>query len=167
MSGVLDRRVTDAFAANGKDLLAYLERRVTARADAADVLGETMVTVWRKARHLPVGTEDARRWLFVVARNTLLNHERGRRRRVLATERMHALIASVEIPRIGAELAVDVRNAVATLSPDIAELVRLIHWEQFTIADAAAILGISASTARGQYMRAKATLQELLGERVS
>ncbi|MBM7831937.1 putative DNA-binding protein (UPF0251 family) [Agromyces cerinus] len=42
--------------------------------------------------------------------------------------------------------------------------VRLVLWDGFTVAEAATILGISETTARGRYQRARARLRELLRE---
>lgn len=55
------------------------------------------------------------------------------------------------------------RDAIDRLEPDLAELVRLVHWERLTIADAAEVLGIPASTARGRYAKAKEELRAALG----
>jgi DNA-directed RNA polymerase specialized sigma24 family protein len=38
-------------------------------------------------------------------------------------------------------------------------LVRLVHWEGFTLADAAQLINIPAATARGRYARARSLLQ--------
>ena len=40
---------------------------------------------------------------------------------------------------------------------------QLIHWERLTIAQAATVLDISASTARTRYARAKEQLRATLG----
>ncbi len=57
---------------------------------------------------------------------------------------------------------------IARLSPDLAELVRVVHWDGLSLVAAAEVLGISASTARGHYARAKrqqrAALQEPPGQ---
>ena len=126
------------------------------------LLFQTMVVAWRRVRKLPEDPEQARMWLFTIARNTLLNHGRGQRRAIAAAERLRSIIGAHNRPHDAVDDAIDVQGALATLEPHVAELVRLIHWEQFTIADAAALLGVSASTARGQYMRARTTLAKLL-----
>lgn len=61
-----------------------------------------------------------------------------------------------------ADAGADVRDAIARLEPDLAELVRLVHWDGFSLADAAELLGIPASTARGRYQRAKSELRAAL-----
>ncbi|WP_460795718.1 RNA polymerase sigma factor [Microbacterium sp. GXF0217] len=54
------------------------------------------------------------------------------------------------------------RDAIGRLEPDLAELVRLVHWDRLSLTDAAELLGIPASTARGRYQRAKEQLRAAL-----
>lgn len=65
------------------------------------------------------------------------------------------------MPQPEAEI-VELRDAIASLPPAEAELVRLIYWDGFKSHEAAAILGINASTARSRLTRAKARLHTLL-----
>lgn len=155
-----DARLIAAFEASASDLLAYLERRVSPD-DAPDLLGETMVVAWRRVSDLPHDPLRARMWLFGIARTTLQNHARGERRRWALADRIrfHARDTVAAPP---SDAGSDVRDAIARLEPDLAELVRLIHWDGFTITDAAELVGIPASTARGRYQRAKDELRAAL-----
>ncbi|UNK69387.1 RNA polymerase sigma factor [Microbacterium sp. H1-D42] len=149
-----------ALESAASDLLAYLEWRVGAD-DAPDLLGETMVVAWRRVKELPKDAERARMWLFGIARGTLLNHQRGQRRRWALADRIRLQVC--ESPTApAADEGAEVRDAIDRLDPDLAELVRLVHWERLSIADAAELLGIPASTARGRYQRAKEELRAAL-----
>ena len=57
----------------------------------------------------------------------------------------------------------EVRDAVRRLEPELGELIRLVHWDGFSIADAGQVLGLPPSTARGHYQRAKEQLRAALG----
>jgi RNA polymerase sigma-70 factor (ECF subfamily) len=149
---------------NAADLLAYLERRVGAE-DAADALAEVMLAAWRRADALPGDPEQSRMWLFGIARNVLANVTRGERRRWRLTERLRATLRTARSGAAPADEGLAVRDAIARLAPEQAELVRLIHWEGFTIAAAGEILGVPASTARTRYERARAELREALTAR--
>lgn len=59
-------------------------------------------------------------------------------------------------------LATEMREAIAALDPDDAELVRLVYWDGFRSNEAAAILGINPSTARSRLSRARQTLRAVL-----
>jgi RNA polymerase sigma-70 factor (ECF subfamily) len=153
-------RLTAAVEANASDLLTYLLRRVGPD-DAPDLLGETMVVAWRRVGDLPPDIERARMWLFGIARATLLNHARGQRRRWALADRIR-LVPSAERSGPAADAGAEVRDAIARLDPEQAELVRLVHWDGFSLVEAAELLGIPASTARGRHQRAKDELRTAL-----
>lgn len=144
--------------ATAPELLRYFERRD--RADAADLLGETLLVAWRRAKDIPADPLEARMWLFGVARTVLMGHARDTARRLRLADKLREMAPSAATDPDG---ALDVRAAIAALPPDQAELVRLVHWEGFTVAHAASIMGLNASTARGVYQRAKSALRESLG----
>lgn len=156
-----ETRLTDALTRTAPDLLRYLQRRLPSD-DAADALGEVMMTAWRRLDAMPGEAEEVRMWLFGIARHATADAQRGGRRR-------HDLGAQLrEVARVSpgkspaADDGADVRDAIARLSPDLAELVRLIHWDDFTISAAAALLTNLASTARTRYQRARAELHAAL-----
>jgi len=156
----LDRFLTDALRITSADLLAYLERRV-GRNDASDLLGETMVVAWRRITELPDDPEHARMWLFGIARTTLLNHARGEGRRWALSDRLRNQTPVRTAP--AADQGIEVRDAIGRLDPDLAEIVRLVHWEQLSLVQVAKILDIPDSTVRGRYARAKEELRAALG----
>lgn len=153
--------LTEAFQRNSENLLAYFERRVVPRVDAGDLLAETLLQAWRRAAAAPREEREVRMWLFGIASRVLSNHSRGRRRRAALAGRLRLLLA--EPPEPDAAEAIAVRDAVARLDPKQAELVRLVHWDGFSITEAATLLGVNASTARGRYAAAKEELRAQIG----
>jgi len=152
------RALRSALEASSVNLLSYLSRR-TDSDEAPDLLGETFVVAWRRLDDLPEEPEQARMWLFGIARGVLLNHARGVHRRWALADRLrgHAALTPATAPPADEHL--EVRDAISRLEPDMAELVRLVHWDGFSITDAAQVMGIPASTARGRYQRAKELLR--------
>ena len=157
----LPARFDEAVQANGPDLHAYLARRL-GPVDAGDALGEVYATAWRRRSKLPADDTEARMWLFGVAANVLRNAQRGqqRRRSLLDRVRHHAVADEGEAG--AGELTDAVQEAIDRLAPAQAELVRLRHWDGFTLQEAATILGIPASTARTRYAAARQQLRQLL-----
>lgn len=153
----------DAYVANAADLLSYFGRRVPVPADAADLLGETFLVASRRSERLPADPEQARMWLFGVARRVLANANRSSARQADLTSKLREQLQLLP-PEVPDSHAVDVRAALEALPPDQSELVRLVLWDGFTIPEAAKILDISESTARGRYQRARAKLTQLLQE---
>jgi RNA polymerase sigma-70 factor (ECF subfamily) len=155
------QRLTEILHEANGDLLRFLHRRVGSD-DAPDLFGETLLIAWRRIADLPEDATEARMWLFGLARGTLLNHARGQRRRLALVDRVR-----LHMPARAASPAADeggeVRDAIERLRPERAELVQLVHWDGFTLAEAAAIIGIPAATARSRYARAKDDLRAALG----
>ena len=155
-----EERLTQAVLANSDAVLAYLRRRVNPE-DAADLLGETFLVAWRRINELPREPERARMWLFGIARGTLRNHVRGTQRRLALAESLRGKLKAAGVSP-GADAGIEVRDAISRLDPVHAELVRLVHWEKMTIAEASEIIGIPASTGRTRYQRAREQLQRSL-----
>ncbi|MEU4195237.1 sigma-70 family RNA polymerase sigma factor [Kribbella sp. NPDC026611] len=142
------------------ELLAYLERRVAIREDAADLLGETMLQAWRRADALPATPERRRMWLFTIAANVLGNHRRSARRRTALADRVRQHLTTDQGPDHAEADAV--RDAVLRLPPAQRDLVTLVHWDGFTITEAAELLSLNPSTARSRYAAARDTLRVAL-----
>ena len=67
-------------------------------------------------------------------------------------------------PDTGLEMA-DVRAALATLSGIDQEILRLIGWEELTVAEAAGVLGCSRATAAVRLHRARRRLTDAMAAR--
>ncbi|GIG53539.1 RNA polymerase sigma factor [Demequina activiva] len=154
-------RLEPALRSNADALLAYLERRIGPD-DAPDALAEVMTVAWRRERDLPAESDQARMWLYGIARNVLANAHRSRVRRHRLAHRLRILASAA--PSAAADDGAEVRSAIAALDPGLAEIVRLRHWEGFSLAEIAQILDEPASTVRSRYSRAREQLAAALGE---
>jgi RNA polymerase sigma factor (sigma-70 family) len=152
-------RLTVALRESSDDLLRYFLRRLD-REDAADALAEVMTIAWTRVDALPEEPGEARMWLFGVARNVVLHAHRSTVRRSRLADRMRDALSLRSAP--AADSGLEIRDAIDRLDDDLAELVRLVHWDGFSIVDAATLLEIPSSTARGRYQRAKEALRESL-----
>ena len=152
-----------AFVANAADLLSYFGRRVRVSADAADLLGETFLVAARRVQRMPPTAEEGRMWLFGIARRVLANSNRSTARHASLVAKLQERLRALPADQPDAE-ALDIRAALDALPPSHSELIRLVLWDGFTVPEAAAILGISESTARGRYQRARAKLAAMLSE---
>jgi RNA polymerase sigma-70 factor (ECF subfamily) len=152
----------DRIRENEQDLLRYFQRRLANDADAAEAFGELLFTAWKLRRRLPADPVEARMWLFATGRNVLLNARRSLARRSAATQRFVDEMRTHPAGTETDDLAVEMREAIAALAPEDAELVRLVYWDGFRSHEAAAILGINPSTARSRLSRAKQALRAAL-----
>lgn len=147
------------------DLLAYLTRRTEPADDAADVLAETLLTVWRRRTSIPLTVDRARAWIFVTARNHLMNHNRGRARRLALADRLRDQLSGYDAARTSEDArAQAVRDALACLPDEDQELITLVIWDGLGVADAGAVIGLPPSSARSRYARAKARFARAMAE---
>jgi len=139
-------------------LLAYFARRVLPREESADCLSETLVVLWRKRASLPSTENELHAFAFGVAKGVLANHARGRVRQSALGNRVRDEV------RVSAPSVVDddVRDALDALATKDRELVQLIVWDGFGVAEAGALLGIRPGAARTRYSRAKEKLRASL-----
>jgi RNA polymerase sigma-70 factor (ECF subfamily) len=151
----------------GASVLAYALSRCGTREDALDVTAETFLVAWRRRAELPADADDARAWLFGVARGCLANLERGDRRsqrlgrRLLETSQIIALPDPARIHE-GRVDSREVRRALDALPADDRELVTLTAWEGLTPAQAGAVLGLTPTAARSRLHRARLRLRASL-----
>ncbi len=112
------------YAATCKPLLGYALRRCDSPEDAADVVAETFTIAWRRAADMPAG-DEARLWLYGVARRVLANHRRGVVRHSLKTAALRA-----ELPP-GAPAGGDsaVAEVFRALPDRDREVLALLGWE--------------------------------------
>jgi RNA polymerase sigma-70 factor (ECF subfamily) len=158
-------RFTKLYRDHGRAVLEYALRRVEDREDAADVVAETFLVVWRRMGEVPIG-DGARLWLYGVARNVLANLHRAERRRTRLgrrlAETLRTEIAAHPEPSGGAAA---VLRAIAELGDQDQELLRLVTWEELSPSEAGRVLGISALAARSRLHRARRRLHRILEER--
>ena len=101
-------------------------------------------------------------WLFTIAAHVLANGRRSARRRSALLERVrHQLTEPVLDSHDEAHA---VRDAVLRLHHAQRELVMLVHWDGFSLVEAAELLGLNPSTARGRYAAAREALKVALSE---
>ncbi|MDF2046144.1 MULTISPECIES: RNA polymerase sigma factor [Microbacterium] len=148
------RRFEEAVAPLMPDLLRYFVRRVESRADADDCVSETALALWRHRARLPVASEDQRMWAFGIARNVLANHRRKRARRA----RIDETLVREEHEPVSDDAFVAL-EALGTLAPADQELLRLVLWDGFGIAEAGALAGVRPAAARKRYERARGRLR--------
>lgn len=154
-----EARFTALFESTHRALLAYAVRRVTEPADAADVVAESFLVAWRRIDDVPSGAE-ARPWMFGVARRVLANARRGDRRRLALADRLRAHLT--EVVDLPSGQGSDVERALALLSDDDQELLRLVAWEELAREEIAVVLGISRTAVRVRLHRARRRLADQL-----
>ena len=159
-------RVETAVKAHAPAVLAYFARRVEPRHDAADLLAETLLVVWRRASSLPTVDEEIRPWMFGVARHVLMHHQRRiRRQRAVADRLRGVLLVTPHAGFADPSEYDDLHQALAALDPVDRDIIGLVHWEGFSLVEVSRILRMKEGTLRSRYHRARGTLRAQLEDR--
>jgi RNA polymerase sigma-70 factor (ECF subfamily) len=145
-------------------LLGFALRRVDRPEDAADVVADTFLVAWRRLDDVPDG-DEARLWLYGVARRTMANQRRGAGRRSALGERLRHDLATC-IPDHAGEVTEQetVRAALHRLAARDREVIELTAWEGLEPREIAEVLGISPIAVRSRLSRSRARLRALMAE---
>jgi len=150
------------YAEHVRHVVAYAVRRSADHDAAADVVAETFLVAWRRLDDVPSG-EQARMWLYGVARKVLANQQRGERRRQRLTEQLaRELVFAMESISDVEPLGEAVREALARLEPEDQEILRLVAWEELNPRELATVLAITQVAARSRLHRARKRLRAQL-----
>ena len=147
----------ELYQASYVDIVRFAARRIP-RAHAEDLAAEAFTVAWRRLADLPSGIDEARAWVFGIARRLILAHLR------------QSGPILVEIPETlstpGHEEAVVARADLATawnrLSSRHQEVIALQVWDGLTSTQAAQVLNISPVAYRIRLSRARRSLSALL-----
>lgn len=145
--------------------------RMTANVhDAEDVTAAAFLELWRRRKSVRVVDGSVLPWLLVTTTNLARNLTRGlrRHRALLATlprsrdERSAEDLAVERMEEM--RVAVQVGDALSSLSPSDAALITLTMFEHYSPAQTAVALGISDGAARARLHRARARMASALEE---
>ena len=146
------------YTATYADLLRFVQRR-TDRHLAEDAVAEAYVVVWRRWADLPRDPGDARAWVHGVARQVLLNVQRGDRRRRALGVRLADARSVTDGDQDAAALRIDVARAWDRLTEVHQEALALSALDGLTAPQAGQVLGISPVAYRLRLSRARRALR--------
>ncbi|WP_162903788.1 RNA polymerase sigma factor [Leucobacter sp. wl10] len=143
------------------ELVGYFSRRLGNYDDAADAASDTIVELLKRPNRLPDDLTRFRQYVYGTARNVLSTCRKGRLQRLTLTEHLKQELRAQE-----AEIHIhedkSLAEAIAKLRAQDQELLLLVAWEGFGIAEAGAVLGLKPDTSRKRYSRIRQKLQTQL-----
>lgn len=159
------RRFREAYDTYASDVAAYALRRLPAE-DAADVVAETFVVVWRRIDEMPE-EPSTRTWLLRVTRRVANAQAEGKQREDRLAERL----AEQFQDRFGDLPPIDrleqlslVGAAIKRLSEDDRELLLLVAWDDLQPAEIGTLLGLPGPVVRKRLHRARTRLRRHLAD---
>lgn len=150
-------RFEEIYTAHYAAVSGFVARRSSSPDDTADVIAETFTTAWRRLADVPQG-EEARLWLYGVARHVLANHYRGESRRTALAVKLREDLTRWAGSVVEQRHPESAREAFARLSGDDRELLSLVGWEGLSTAEIAKVLGVSRGAVRLRLHRARKRL---------
>lgn len=152
---------------HGRPLFALLLRLCDGdRQRAEDLVQETLVRAWQHPEALRADSFDSvRPWLMTVARRLAIDARRARQARPAEVgdavlDHAHAPVCADHAERAAA--ALDVREAVKTLTPQHREVLVLVYFQGASVAEAAQALGIPPGTVKSRAYYALRALRRML-----
>lgn len=163
-----EERFRTLFLAAHPDVLRFVARRAHP-SHTEDVVAEAFTAAWRRFEEVPTRPDEARAWLFGIARNCLLNTTRGQGRREALAVRVAERGGAGACPDADADAVADRLDLAAAwrrLSEVDQEALSLAVFDDLTSAQAARVLGTTPTAYRLRLMRARRALRrELDGDR--
>ena len=153
--------IVATLAANHREFLRFLERRVGDRAEAEDILQKAFVKGVEAAASLREG-QSAVAWFYRVLRNAVIDHYR---RRGTASRTLTAF--AEELDRSPATPGAEMNDAVCacvrtladTLKPEYAQALKRVEIDGISVQGYAAELGITPNNAAVRVHRAREALR--------
>lgn len=144
---------------------AFVRRRVGDIAWSDDVVQECLVALHR-ARHTYDPARPFAPWLYAIAQNRLVDALRAQRRRLLHEIHVEAELATAsrrpEQERDA--LSQDLRRAVADLPENQRRVIELLKFEDMSVREVAARLGMSESNVKATAHRGYRALRRRIEE---
>jgi RNA polymerase sigma-70 factor (ECF subfamily) len=135
-------------------------RILKSRREAEDVAHDVFLEAWRRAGSYEPSRASVRGWLLLVTRSRALD-----RKKSAGFSRGVPLDAEPEDDTVSAEIDVDRGRAVralAALSPEQQEVIRLGYFEGLSSSEMATELGVPIGTVKSRVRSALATLRGAL-----
>jgi RNA polymerase sigma-70 factor (ECF subfamily) len=143
----------------------YLFYRTGSREDAEDLTEQTFLKVWSALPRFRWQGKPFQAWLYGIARNTLVDHQRHARpsRSLDDPLRPLQLISQAAADALEQSLEVDViARAVSQLPPDQREVIVLRFAENYDVAQVAGLLGQRERTVRRLQFQGLQALRQIL-----
>lgn len=144
---------------------AYLRRRTRDAGRAQDLSQEVFLRAWRHADRFDPGREDARGWLFTIARNLLVDTYRADAARPRTDGDQTALAALPAPEEMDAAVgAWSMAEALQRLTAAHRDVLVCLYYRRWTLLETAGHLGVAVGTVKSRSTYALRALRLVLEE---
>jgi len=159
-----DRAARELYRTYSDELYGFALRRLRDRGAAEEVVQDVFTRAWRHAGEFDPQRSSLRTWLYGIARNAVIDHERRRARRPPAAPAEAPEAASLDEPIERAVLRWQVELALGRLRSEHREVVALAHVQGLSVREIAARLGLAEGTVKSRTYYALQSLRLALEE---
>jgi RNA polymerase sigma-70 factor (ECF subfamily) len=154
-------RLCDLFAG---PVLGEALRHLGDRAAAEDVTQEVFLRIWKGARSFDPERGRAEAWIATIARNAARDALRRRRTTTVVEETSEQRDPDADPPTEVADAAeaLVLQAAVASLAPNLREVIELAYWQGLSQTEIAERLGLPLGTVKTRTRRGLTLLSEAL-----
>ena len=161
-----DAIVTALYQQYREPLMTFVMRLTAGnRAQAEDVVQETMLRAWREAGKLDLSEPSLMPWLTTVARRIVIDDHRRRQARPIETADAELANLPAKDDTAAADHRLVVADALRALSPLHRQVLNETILRDRTVNQAAEVLGIPVGTVKSRVYYALRALQLILAER--
>ena len=145
------------------DQWRYVQRRSVNNEEARDTLSEVFLVAWRRLEDIPAG-QEARLWLFGVARNLVKTSWRKRKRSGDLVDRIGNEISTRRVTdeELDNSGVLKIIKALQFLSENDQEILRLVAWEDLSHKEFSVVLGCSENAVAIRIRRARVRLMKVM-----
>ncbi|MEM7488050.1 MAG: sigma-70 family RNA polymerase sigma factor [Pseudomonadota bacterium] len=154
------------YVTHADSVTRFVRSRVRDQAEAADIVHDTMLTVWRAAAGFQ-GRSSVLSWILSMARNKTVDHIRKRSRITLgeADEDIPDGAPDPEAALGAAQDAARLRACVEELPERQRAVIHLAYYEDLTCAEIAGVEAVPEGTVKSRIYHAKQMLLRCLSKR--
>jgi RNA polymerase sigma-70 factor, ECF subfamily len=153
------------YRAYGDELFGFVFSRLRDRELTEEVVQEIFTRVWQNAGQFDARRGSVRTWLYGIARNAVVDCERGRSRRPpLARFEPGDEPEPAGEPIEQALLRWQLQSAFARLTPEHQEVLRLAHFGGLSVREIADATGVPPGTVKSRTYYALQSLRLALDE---
>jgi RNA polymerase sigma-70 factor, ECF subfamily len=149
----------------GGELFGFALNALDDRGLAEEVVQDVFTRVWRHAEDFDPERASLRSWMYAVARNRIIDlRRRASARPALAGAEAGAEPVAIDDSLEQAALRWQVAAALARLTPEHRDVIRLAHFESLTLSEIAEATGIPLGTVKSRTYYALRHLRLVLDE---
>lgn len=158
------RALEELYRRHSPRLYALLLRMLRETADAEEILQETFVDAWRRAREYAASRGSVEAWLITIARSRAIDRIRNRGARLRLVKQSEQLAPAEppqpEPPDVHAETRL--RRAMGTLPPEQRRAIELAYWDGMSQSEISRETGDPLGTVKTRVRLGLQRLAELL-----